>query len=283
MKPHSLQTDSASSPSSAPKPTEISQPVTAIQLSSTRAAVEIDAHIGHHGDGRIGQAYSSSTFKTLYLLCDDLPCLAGTAGSATKYRSVVALSNVVPTWLTCGHNAHSTDSSSSVCLAPFWPSTTGAPDLTVFTMVDSSASTLITGQGIVAATALPQAPTTSPSGHSGSSPLLKPPAGTVLEVILGATVIFVLVIISCVIIARKVYATRTRALRVDTSRSSLTVSALAGEAARESVILLPTRPGTVRSARENKTDRLRGGDMQCDLEAARGKAGFSSRERSQPS
>lgn len=104
---------------------------------------------------------------------------------------------------------------------------------------------------------------------SSSSPLLKPPAGTILEAILGVTAVSVLVIISCIIITRKVHAARTGALRADASRSSLTVSPLAEQEGRQSDIPLSMRPGTVRVARESKTDRSHGGERECGLETAR--------------
>lgn len=100
-------------------------------------------------------------------------------------------------------------------------------------------------------------PSTKPSN---SPPLLKPPAGTILEAILGVTVISVLVIISCIIIARKVHSIRTVAPEVDGSRSSLTVSASPGQEGRDADIRRSTQPGIELARRESKADRPRDGD-----------------------
>lgn len=100
-------------------------------------------------------------------------------------------------------------------------------------------------------------PSTKPSN---SPPLLKPPAGTILEAILGVTVISVLVIISCIIIARKVHLVRTVGPGADGSRSSLTVSALPGQEGRDVDIPLSTQPGIALTRRESKADRPRDGD-----------------------
>lgn len=166
-------------------------------------------------------------------------------------------------------HAYSTDTSSPACQTLFWPTSPGAPDQTVFTMVDCGAPISQAGQGIVATTPPPQASKSPPPQDSGSSPLLKPPAGTILEVFLGATVIFVIVIISCVIIARKVHAARTGVLGADTSRSSLTVSAYPQQPARNLDIPLSTRPEITCTAEEHKMGRVQCDDIQRGSEAAR--------------
>lgn len=114
--------------------------------------------------------------------------------------------------------------------------------------------------------------TTSPSqtpalsskqpSNTSTPPLLKPPAGTILEAILGVIVISVLVIVSCIIIARKVHSVRTVAPEADGSRSSLTVSALPGQEGREADIPLSTQPGIELARRESKTGRPRDGDRR---------------------
>jgi hypothetical protein len=136
-------------------------------------------------------------------------------------------------------------------------------------MVDWCAPISQAGHGIVTSTPPAQAPTSSPPQDSGSSPLLKPPAGTILEVFLGATLIFVLVIISCVIIARKMHTSRTGEVGTDDSRSSLTVSAFPGQLGQEPDIPLSTQPEMSRGAGENKMDQPRRGDIQHGSEAAR--------------
>lgn len=216
----------------------------------------------------VGHACSSSTFNTVCLPYDDSVCLAGTPGPATRCWSVCP--NILRChWITDTWNARSTDTSSPACLTLFWPTTPGAPDLTIFTMVDSCVPISRAGQGIMVTSSPPQTPAQSSSQPSSSSPLLKPPAGTILEAILGVTAVSVLVIISCIIITRKVHASRTGALRPDASRSSLTVSASAGQEGREPDIPLSIRPGSVRADREIKRDRSHCGNRKCRLEAAR--------------
>lgn len=216
----------------------------------------------------IGQACSSSAFNTACLPYDDEACLAGTPGPATKCWSVCH----TPLRCSCVtdvEDAYSTDTSSPACQTLFWPTSSGAPDQTVFTLVDWCAPISQAGQGIVATTPPPQASMSQPPQDSGSSPLLKPPAGTILETFLGAAVIFVLVIVACVIIARKVHAARTEALGADTSRSSLTVSAYPEQPGPTTDIPLSTRPGITCAAEENKLHRPHCGDIQRGSEATR--------------
>lgn len=216
----------------------------------------------------IGQACSSSAFNTACLPYDDEACLAGIPGPATKCWSVY----LPPPRCPCVadvEDAHSTDTSRPACQTLFWPTSPGAPDQTVFALVDWCAPISQAGQGIVATTPPPQASMSQPPQDSGSSPLLKPPAGTILETFLGAAVIFVLVIVTCVIIARKVHAARRGALGADTSRSSLTVSAFPEQPGRNSDIPLSTRPGMTRPCEENKMDRPQCGGIQRGSEAAR--------------
>lgn len=135
-------------------------------------------------------------------------------------------------------------------------------------MVDSCVPESRAGQIIMVTTAPLETPTPSTPQSSGSPPpLLKPPAGTILEAILGVVVISVLVVISCLIITRKVHAARTVGLRADASRSSLTVSALPGQEGRDADVPLSTRPGVGLSGREGKTGRPR--DGRCGTETAR--------------
>lgn len=139
----------------------------------------------------------------------------------------------------------------------------------MFTIADRSVPISQVHQDIMTTASPPQTPVLSSPQHSSSSPLLKPPAGTILEAILGAIVISVLVIVSCVIIARKMHTARTMALRANASRSSLTVSPLPGQDGREPDIPLPTRREAVRTERKSKTDRPRGGDGRCGTETVR--------------
>lgn len=134
-------------------------------------------------------------------------------------------------------------------------------------MVDSCVPTSRAGQIIMVTTAPLETPAPSTPQSSGSPPLLKPPTGTILEAILGVIVISVLVVISCLIITRKVHAARMVGLRADASRSSLTVSALPGQEGRDADVPLSTRPGVGLSGREGKTGRPR--DGRCGTETAR--------------
>lgn len=125
------------------------------------------------------------------------------------------------------------------------------------------------GGGIAATTPPPQ--TSMPPQDSGS---LKAPAGAVLEVFLGAILIFVLVAISCVIVTRKMNAARRDGLRADDSRSSVTVSASPGRPGRDHGIPLSTSPEIIRAAGEDKMDRRRRGDIERGSDAARMQAGI---------
>lgn len=126
------------------------------------------------------------------------------------------------------------------------------------------------GQGVMATASPPQAPTQSRPQHSSPPPLLKPPAGTILEAVLGVTAVSVLVVVSCVIIARKMHAVRAAGLRADASRSSVTVSALPGqEEGREPDVPLSTRTATVHVARDNKMDQPRDVHGRYGSETAR--------------
>ncbi|KAH8761086.1 hypothetical protein F5883DRAFT_128777 [Diaporthe sp. PMI_573] len=302
MKASILQTASYTGLSTASKPTGALHSGTTSQILPVTAAVEKDAEFDRTGDASIGintcgwyegravtcaapatcgysstfraccvdQACSSSVFNTACLPYDDDACLAGTPGPATKCWSVCSLSPTLSLHAMADVcDARSSDTSSPACQTLFWPTSPGAPDLTVFTMVDWCAPISEAGHGIVASTPPPQAPTPSPPQDSGSSPLLKPPAGTILEVFLGATLIFVLVIISCVIIARKMHTSRTGEVGTDDSCSSLTVSAFPGQLGQEPDIPLSTQPEMSRGAGENKMDQPRRGDVQHGSEAAR--------------
>ncbi|KAL2281684.1 hypothetical protein FJTKL_11371 [Diaporthe vaccinii] len=280
MKLNIAQATAARSPSSVSETSGTPQSGTASQPPLTRAAVKGDAPPDNPDDASIGidtcgwhegtavtcpspaacgfssnyraccvgHTCSSSTFNTVCLPYDDSVCLSGTPGPATRC---------------C------TDTSSPACLTLFWPTTPGAPDLTVFTMVDSCVPISQAGQGVMVTTPPLQTTAKSSPQPSSSSPLLKPPAGTILEAILGVTAVSVLVIISCIIITQKVHAARTGAVRGDASRSSLTVSPLAEQEGRQSDIPLSMRPGTVRCGRESKTNRSHGGERECGLETAR--------------
>lgn len=260
MKLSSLQAASASSPSPALKVTRIQQSETASQVACTGAAVEGDAQLRNADDTSVG-------IETCGWY-ESMPLRAGASGSGSRYWSSC------PNILQCpsvanAYDARSTDASSPACLSLSLPTSPGTPETSVLTIVDWSVPISQAGADIIATASSPQTPTISSPQHSNSSsPLLKPPAGTILEAILGAIVIAVLVIISCVIIARKVHLARTVALRADTSRSSLTVSALPAQEGREPDIPLSTRREAVRAGRESKIDRPRGGDGRCGSDTA---------------
>ncbi|KAG8159918.1 hypothetical protein KVR01_010555 [Diaporthe batatas] len=193
----------------------------------------------------IDQQCSSSVFNTGCLPYTDVACKAGTPGPATKC---------------C------TDQARPECQTIFWPTSPGAPGQTVFTMVDWCAPTSRAGSGILGTTPPPQ--TSTPPPLPQESGFLKAPAGTILELFLGAILILVLVAISCVIVARKVRSTRARELRANDSRSSVTVSASPGRPSRDHGIPLSTSPETPRTTGDTKMDRPRRGDIE------RGSAGL---------
>ncbi|KAJ0122086.1 hypothetical protein J7T55_002598 [Diaporthe amygdali] len=129
-------------------------------------------------------------------------------------------------------------------------------------MLDSCVPAMQAGQGILSTTPPLRTPTTSLPHSLDSSTVLKPPAGAILESILGAAAVSVLVIISCVIVIRKMNASRTLRVRAGASRSSLTVSASSRQGHRQADIPLSTLPGTVRAAQDCKAGRPRGAEVR---------------------
>ncbi|KAG6368826.1 hypothetical protein INS49_003042 [Diaporthe citri] len=270
MKVSIVQATAARSPLSASKTTGTPQSGTASQLPLTREPFNGDARLDNPDDASIG-IDTCGWFEGTAVTCPSpaacgfsrtfRACCVGHACSSSVFNTACLPYDDL--------DARSTDTSSPACLTLFWPTTPGAPDLTVFTMVDSCVPISQAGQGIMVTTSPPQTPAQSSPQHSSASPLLKPPAGTILEAFLGVTAVSVVVIISCIIITRKLHAARTGALRAGASRSSLTVSALAEQEGRQPDIPLSMRPGTVRAGSGGKMDRSHGGNRQCGLETAR--------------
>ncbi|KAL1864587.1 hypothetical protein Daus18300_007604 [Diaporthe australafricana] len=178
-------------------------------------------------------------------------------------------------------HVRSTDASRPACLTLFWPTAPGAPPggLAVFTMLDSCVPAPQAGQGVLATTPPPPMLSSSPSHHpppadDSQAFFLKPPAGAILEGILGAAAVSALVIVGCVLGARKVQASRALEgpLRAGgASRSSLTVANLSGQGGAEAGIPLSAmRPGAGRAARDGKPDGRREGGRREGLETSRG-------------